>query len=178
MKADRPNISFRPVIADDLAMLEEWIGRPHWQQWWGEPAEEIAKIVGKVEGRDTTRPFIFEVDGKSVGYVQYWFADEQKTEEALASHPWLALLPAGSVGIDISIAEAGSLSKGVGSATVRAMANRLWAEGHRHITIDPHKENHRAIRAYEKAGFRPIEQLAGKTDEFLIMLFHPDPTED
>lgn len=178
MKAEAPAITLRPLTADDLPMLEEWIGRPHWQEWWGDPAEEIAHIRNKVEGRDTTRPFIFEVDGSPAGYIQYWFADDQKTAEALAKHPWLAAFPAGSVGIDLSIAEAKSLSKGLGSATVRAMADRLWAEGHRHITIDPHAENHRAIRAYEKAGFRPIPELIGKTDDYLIMLFHPDAAED
>jgi aminoglycoside 6'-N-acetyltransferase len=28
--------------------------------------------------------------------------------------------------------------------------------GHHRLTIDPAASNHRAIRAYEKAGFRPV----------------------
>ena len=178
MPADTPAITLRPVTADDLAMIEEWIGRPHWQEWWGDPTEETAGIRAMVEGRDTTRPFIFEVDGKSAGYTQYWFADEQKSDEKLGDHRWLASLPRGSVGIDISIAEASALSKGLGSAIVGAMARRLWHEGHRHITIDPHTGNSRAIRAYEKAGFRVIEELHGKTGDVLLMRFDPASLKD
>lgn len=174
MKAERPAITIRPMTADDLPMLAEWIARPHWQEWWSDPTEEIAHIRGKIEGRDTTRPFIFEVNEEPAGYIQYWFAEDQKTAQELAEHPWLASFPTGSVGIDISIADSRSLSKGLGSATVRVMAESLWAKGHRHITIDPHAENHRAIRAYEKAGFRPIDSLSGQTGDYLIMRYDPE----
>ena len=41
--------------------------------------------------------------------------------------------------------------------------------GFSQIIIDPDPNNIRAVRAYEKAGFRPIAELAGKTGDSLIM---------
>lgn len=166
----------RPLTEADLSMAAEWIGRPHWQEWWDDPDEAIARIRDKIEGRDTTRPFIFEIDGRPVGYVQYWFVADQRTSEHLTDYPWLALLPDDTVGVDISIGDEADLSKGIGSTVVRMMAQMLWEDGHREIIIDPDAGNARAVRAYEKAGFRPIEALHGKSGDFLIMRFDPSNT--
>ena len=54
-------------------------------------------------------------------------------------------------GVDVFIGEQSALGKG--ASIISAFAHRLFAEGHRHLVIDPDKQNHRAIRAYEKAGF-------------------------
>jgi RimJ/RimL family protein N-acetyltransferase len=37
--------------------------------------------------------------------------------------------------------------------------------------IDPDPENRRAVRAYEKAGFRAIPRLVGRTGDTLIMQY-------
>lgn len=174
MKPDAPEIAIRPMTMDDLPMLTDWIARPHWQEWWGDVDEEVGYLRDMLEGRDTARPFVFEIGGEPAGYTQYWFADDEQTDERLAEHPWLALLPKGTVGIDIGIAEAGELSRGLGSSVVRMMAETLWQDGHREIIIDPDPDNKRAVRAYEKAGFRVVQELVGKTQDFLIMRFDPD----
>ena len=73
-----------------------------------------------------------------------------------------------------SIGDAALLSRGVGSAALAAFTRRLHDEGHRTIVIDPDPANARAVRAYEKAGFRPVPRLEGRTDDALIMQHHPD----
>lgn len=158
-------------------MLAEWIGRPHVQEWWGDVDRQIAGIRAKLDGRDSTRPFVFELGGIPAGYVQYSFFDDHRTPDQLAETPWLTLLPEAAVGIDLFIAEAGSLSRGIGSSVVRMMAEMLWRKGHRAILIDPDRTNTRAVRAYEKAGFRPIDALRGKTENYLIMRFDPGRIE-
>lgn len=163
----------RPVTEADLPMLKDWIVRPHWAQWWDDPEGEIAHIRDMVEGRDTTRPFIFEIDGRSVGYAQYWFIADQRIPQHLIDYPWLAMLPDDTVGVDISIGDEADLSKGIGSTVVRMVAQQLWDEGHREIIIDPDPANARAIRAYEKAGFRTIEDLRGKSGDAHLMKFDP-----
>ena len=176
MQADAPDIRLRPATADDLPMLEGWIGRPHWQQWWGPPETEVARIRAMVEGRDSTRPFIFEIDGAPAGYAQCWFVADERDEDRLRAYPWLALLPDDGVGLDISIGDEAHLSRGIGSTVIGMLARRLWAQGRRAIHIDPHAGNARAIRAYEKAGFRVIEALRGRTGDMVLMRFHPsDP---
>ena len=97
-------------------LLRKWLGEPHMQEWWGEPEEELGFIRDMVEGRDTTRPFLIALDGTPVGYVQYWFIGHHQNAEWIAGHPWLAELPADTVGVDLSIGDAGQLSQGIGSA--------------------------------------------------------------
>lgn len=162
-------VSFRPVTAADLPMLADWIARPHWQAWWDDPKEEIAHIRDMVDGRDTTRPFIFGENGEDLGYIQVWVIADQRVEPWLTVAPWLNDLPDDAVGVDLSIADDARLGQGLGTRALRAFVAMLRAEGHRCIVIDPDPSNLRAVRAYEKAGFRPIPDLLGRTGDSLLM---------
>jgi RimJ/RimL family protein N-acetyltransferase len=163
-------IGFRPVGAGDLAMLREWIARPHWQEWWDDPDEEVGQIRAMVEGRDTTRPYLIEIDGEPAGYIQVWFVRDQ-VAEWVGTYPWLAELPAEAVGVDLSLADGARLGQGIGSAVLKAFLAMLAEDGHRVIVIDPDRANGRAVRAYEKAGFRPVPALEGRTGDVLIMQY-------
>ena len=124
-----------------------------------------------IEGRDTTRPFIFSVDGRPLGYIQYWFIGHHQNAAWIADHPWLAALPADAIGVDLSIGDPSRLSQGIGSGALRTFAQCLVRQGYRSIIIDPDSANTRAVRAYEKAGFRAIPQLLGQTGDALIMRY-------
>ena len=167
-------IGFRPVGAEDYALLRAWLGEPHIRAWWGDPEEELGFIRDMVEGRDTTRPFVIELDGSPVGYIQVWHIGHHQNAAWLGDHPWLAELPPDAVGVDLSIGDAARLSQGIGSAALAAFARRLLTEGHQTIVIDPDPDNARAVRAYAKAGFRPIPHLEGRTGDALIMQYHPN----
>jgi aminoglycoside 6'-N-acetyltransferase len=46
---------------------------------------------------------------------------------------------------------------GIGPDAIRTLARHLFEErGHHRLTIDPAVANDRAIRAYERVGFRPV----------------------
>jgi RimJ/RimL family protein N-acetyltransferase len=52
---------FAPLTDAHLPMLHAWMGRPHWQRWWGpQPslAEVVADYAPRVDGSDRTRCFI------------------------------------------------------------------------------------------------------------------------
>lgn len=163
------HIAFEPVAEKHYPLLKRWLSAPHWREWWGEPETEFASIVEMVEGRDTTRPYIFHVDGEATGYIQVWHIGPHQTEAWSKDNPWLMDLPRHAVGVDLSIGEADKLSKGIGSAVLREFVGKLRSEGHTAIIIDPDPKNTRAVRAYMKAGFRPVPHLAGRTDGVLIM---------
>ena len=105
---------------------------------------------------------IFQVNGEPTGYIQVWRIGPHQTEAWSKDNPWLLDLPSHAVGVDLSIGEADKLSKGIGSAVLRAFVGKLKAEGHSAIIIDPDPENTRAVRAYAKAGFKPVPKLAGR----------------
>ena len=171
------DIRFRPVVVGDYAMLGEWLREPHVRQWWGDPEYELGLIRDMVEGRDSSRPFIFELAGEPLGYIQYWFIGEHQSEPWVSTDPWLAELPADAVGVDLSIGCADRLSQGIGTAVLQAFVARLLVDGFETIIIDPDPNNARAVRAYEKAGFSPIAELAGRTGDVLIMQWYGPGTE-
>lgn len=162
-------ITFRPVMESDLPMLRRWMDQPHWREWWGETDTELGYIIDMVEGRDTTRPFIFAMDGVDTGYIQYWTVADQLFEPWLTEAPWLKDLPDGTIGVDLSIGDGGKLSKGIGTAVLVAFVALLREQGFDQIIIDPDPANKRAVRAYEKAGFRAIPAFEGKTGDCLLM---------
>lgn len=163
-------IAFRPVLPDDYAMLARWMEQPHWREWWGEPETELGYVRDMVEGRDDTcRPFLFTLDGEAAGYIQVWRVGPHQTPEWAQDNPWLMQLPADAVGVDLSIADGDRLGRGIGSAVLSAFAAMLRAEGHRTIVIDPDPANARALRAYAKAGFRPMPQVTAGGGKALLM---------
>ena len=167
-------IGFRPLVAADYPLLRRWLEAPHVREWWGDVEEELGHVRDMVEGRDTTRPFLIEADGAAVGYIQYWFVGHHQNADWIADHPWLTELPSDAVGVDLSIGDPALLSKGIGSAALAAFVGLLCDEGHGTIVIDPDPANARAVRAYEKAGFRPIPHLVGRTGDALLMQHHAD----
>ncbi|WP_127520647.1 GNAT family N-acetyltransferase [Mesorhizobium sp. Z1-4] len=177
MRPDAGAISFKPVTAGDYGLLREWLNRPHMREWWGEPETELGYIVDMVEGRDTTRPFLIMLGGEPVGYIQYWFVGHHQDEQWLNESPWLTELPKETVGVDLSIGDPDRLSAGIGTAALTAFVAMLRAEGFHEIIIDPDPDNRRAVRAYEKAGFLPIPELEGRTDDVLLMRYAQKPNE-
>lgn len=177
MPPEPPSLVFRPVDAADLPLLERWMREPHWREWWGDTDEEIGFVHDMIEGRDTTRPFIFSVDGEDVGYIQYWFVGHQQEGSWIETNPWLAELPPDTIGVDLSIGPADRLSEGIGTRALRAFVALLRDTGFDQIIIDPDPENRRAVRSYEKAGFRPIPELLGRSGDSLIMRHDPDAAE-
>ena len=132
-------VLLRPLHEDDLARLAE-IGRePEVARWWRDVDEP--RLREKVaEGH----AFAIVHDGEVAGLVQWWENDDPEFRHA---------------GIDLFLT-AGLHGRGLGSDAVRAVARWLVEErGHHRITIDPALENTRAIRAYERVGFRRVGVL-------------------
>jgi len=148
--------NFRPATSADLPLLREWRSRAHMIQWWGPPEEDDME---EALSDPHTSAWIVELDGRPFAYAQDY-----------DPHAWpdhhFAHLPPGSRGIDQSIGEPDMLGQGHGSAFVRQHVERLFAAGAPAIGTDPHPDNARAIRAYEKAGFTiasdPVETSWGR----------------
>ena len=164
------SIAFRALEEADLPLMRGWIARPHWQDWWGEPDTEINELRQSIDS-DAVEPMIVEIDGRPAAFVQSY--DPHLEED----HPYQDQ-PFGTLGIDISIADAGSLGKGLGPAILDALAGILFDEGALRLIIDPDPANRRAIRAYEKAGFLPLGERDTPFGRVLLMARDTDETED
>jgi aminoglycoside 6'-N-acetyltransferase len=162
--AKRPDNSydFRPVAESDLPLLRQWMGQPHWQEWWGDDADAaLAEIVAAMDDI-STEPLIVELDGAPIAYLQSY---DPHLEDG---HPY-ADQPFGTLGLDLSIGPAEMLGRGHGTAILRQYADVLFAEGAPRLIIDPEPRNTRAIRAYEKAGFTAFDERVSEYGPALLM---------
>ncbi|HWK63901.1 MAG TPA: GNAT family N-acetyltransferase [Rhizobiaceae bacterium] len=152
---------FRAVTENDLPMLGAWIAAPHAAAWWGDPEEEIAEIRQHIDSV-SVEPIIVELDGKPIAYLQ---AYDPHLED---DHPYQDQ-PFGTIGLDLTIGDAELVGIGHGSALLRQFVGELFAEGTPRVIIDPDPTNARAIRAYEKAGFRAFDTRTSVYGPALMM---------
>ena len=137
----------------------EWLSKKHVAEWWDDGDDTLEKVAAHYGATDETRRFLVLDDEKPIGYFQYYFADDE------------------SIGIDQFIGDETYLNRGVGEKTIK-MFVRLIAEKHNpaFIILDPSPENARAIRCYEKVGFRYYETRAlddGETAYMMRLKIHP-----
>ena len=153
---------FRPVTEADLPLLAGWLAAPHVAQWWTDGVEASLSEIRQAMDSIDTEPLIVELSGKAVAYLQSY--DPHLEDD----HPYQDQ-PFGTLGIDLSIGPAELVGIGHGSAIVRQFLDELFDEGAPRVIIDPHPDNKRAIRAYEKAGFREIDRRISTYGDVVLM---------
>ncbi len=132
-------VALRPVRPDDRSRLLEILGEPEVARWWNPGGPDRAVDDWLDQPPETI--FVIEAEGVVIGSIEF-------SEE---SHPDYR-----SAGIDLFL-DSAHHGRGLGSDTLRTMARYLFEErGHHRLTIDPAADNERAIRAYRRAGFRPV----------------------
>jgi aminoglycoside 6'-N-acetyltransferase len=135
-------VTLRPLRVDDAPRLAELAAAPEVAIWW--PNLDERELVEKAEGRGDATGFAIVHDGELVGVVQYYEETDPDYRHA---------------GIDIFVG-ARHQGRGLGSDAVRTMARHLVHDrGHHRLVIDPAAHNERAIRSYEKVGFRRVGVL-------------------
>jgi aminoglycoside 6'-N-acetyltransferase len=157
-----PRYRFRTVTKADLPMIAGWLAEPHVAEWWDDPEREIAAIRDHIDSI-SVEPLIIELDGRPIGYMQSY--DPHLEDD----HPYQDQ-PFGTLGIDLSIGPSELIGIGHGSAIVRQFVDELFAEGTPRVIIDPDPANARAIRAYEKAGFRAFDTRSSVYGPALMMM--------
>jgi len=157
-----PDIGFRPVVPADEPMLAGWIAQPHWARWWGPAKEEAATVHAHIADPEVG-PFVFTLDGRDAGYIQWWRPDG--AWEIPVEAP-----PATTRGIDMSIARTDDLGRGLGPSVLRSFVERLAAEGITRFVIDPAPDNVAARRAYAKAGFVEVAHGTHMDGAYVLMV--------
>jgi aminoglycoside 6'-N-acetyltransferase len=128
-------VVLRPLEERDFGRLAEIGAEPEVARWWPRIGEELAaKEEGSVR-------LTVEAGGQIVGMIQFHEETDPDFRHA---------------GIDVFLAT-GSHGQGLGADAVRTLARHLIDErGHHRLTIDPAAANERAIRCYERVGFRRV----------------------
>jgi len=133
-------VRLRPVTADDAARLTEILGHPEVTRWWGR--FDLGRVHRElVDPDDGTVTFAIETGGQVIGLIQYLEETEPDYRHAA---------------IDIFL-HPDWHGRGLGADAIRTLAHHLFQQrGHHRLTIDPAAHNQRAIRAYQRVGFRRV----------------------
>jgi aminoglycoside 6'-N-acetyltransferase len=143
--------AFTRLTPDDLPLVRAWLGRPHVAAWWPEGEQQVRRIAEAIGSADRT-PYLVSMAGQPFAYLQC-----ERHAPALC-------------GVDQLIGEADLIGRGHGSSFVRQFCDQLFAGGEvTAVTTGPDQANARAIRAYEKAGFLPVERQVTPWGNVLLM---------
>jgi aminoglycoside 6'-N-acetyltransferase len=133
-------VTLRPIRPSDRDALIEVLRDPTVVAIWDSRGPEHSADELLAGGPHWT-VWVIEVDGEVAGSIQAAEEEDQDYRHA---------------GIDI-ILSSRFQNRGLGTDAVRTLAHYLMdIRGHFRLTIDPATSNARAIRSYEKVGFKPV----------------------
>ena len=133
-------VRLRSVEPGDRDRLRDILEEPSVARWWT-PGSPDHLVDEWLEPDDDTTSLVIEVEGRVVGSLQWY--EEPGDDYRYAS-------------IDLFL-DTAHQDQGLGPEAIRTAARHLFDErGHHRLTIDPAAANERAIRAYERVGFRRI----------------------
>jgi len=147
--------TIRPLRADDIEPLLDWLAAPHVKAWWGteDPQTSRLKYEERLAAEAPTKVFIIQVDHKPAGMIQcYQHCDYPDCDKEIAID--------NAIGIDYLIASPDLTNKGVGTQAIKMMARMaltLFPQLHT-VVASPHKDNIASCRALEKAGFTFVRE--------------------
>jgi aminoglycoside 6'-N-acetyltransferase len=140
LRGDR--VVLRSLAETDVPRLVEVGSDPEVARWWPGLTEEhlLAKARREGDEADVTC-FAIVADGEVAGLIQHWEETDADFRHA---------------GIDIFLGTPHH-GRGLGTDAVRTLARHLVRDlGFHRVVIDPAAANERAVRAYEKAGFKRV----------------------
>jgi RimJ/RimL family protein N-acetyltransferase len=169
-------LSFRPLTAEDLPLLHDWLNRDHVARWWHErptPQQVADEYLPAIEGSEPTDVYVIVDDGRDVGMIQTYL---------IADYPeWEAVVQAGegAAGVDLLIGEEELTGRGIGTRALRSFVRDVvFADPAIGACLaDPEIGNAASLRAFEKAGFhhvRDFDDPAEGTRNALVRLDRQD----
>ncbi|HEY7669043.1 MAG TPA: GNAT family N-acetyltransferase [Hyphomicrobium sp.] len=140
-------VHLSPATRADWDLIRGWLGRRDIQEWWGPIAATEAEVNLALSSEHALCRII-EADGAPVGYAH-----------AVDATLWGDELPQdlepGTWDLDLFIASEEHRGKGVGQAALALLKEEVFASTLAvAVCVFPSVKNERAVRAYEKAGFR------------------------
>lgn len=152
-------ISLRLLNEQDKNLLLKWLTDERVLNFWeGKSAVfDLDRITEDFYGEENVEVIrtIIEYQGQAIGYLQMYKLDN----EALEEYSYQSINKV-IYGVDQFIGEPEYWNKGIGTKFMRLVLQYLTNEkGAEIVILDPHADNPRAIRCYEKVGFKKIKFL-------------------
>jgi AacA4 family aminoglycoside N(6')-acetyltransferase len=159
------------MTEQDLPLLHDWLQQPHIVEWWGGEAQRPTlaqtreRYLPSALAAERVTPYIAMQGDAPIGYAQSYVA------LGAGDGWWEEETDPGVRGIDQSLGRPELLGRGLGTQLVTALVERLFADAAvSRVQTDPSPANLRAIRCYEKAGFRRLRTIVTPdgTAEYMV----------
>ena len=152
-------ISLRLLSEQDKNLLLKWLTDERVLNFWeGKSAVfDLDRITEDFYGEENLEVIrtIIEYQGQAIGYLQMYKLDNEALEEYGYQSTNKVIY-----GIDQFIGEPEYWDKGIGTKFMKLVLQYLTnSKGAEIVILDPHADNPRAIRCYEKVGFKKIKFL-------------------
>lgn len=158
MLFQKGDLSIRYVTENDVQTISNWLSNPEVLRFYeGRDKPQSSQQVREhyiSSSEDSNKKCIVEYKNQSIGYIQMYSLDPE----------WKALYGYNERenvwGMDQFIGETAYWNRGIGTELVQAAITYIMNEfGAVAIAMDPRVSNERAIRCYEKCGFRKVKVL-------------------
>ena len=131
--------TLRPLHRSDAEAVLALLRQPGVARWWG--TYDADKLERDFFDPAWAYTYLILADADLAGILQFHEVPDPDYKSA---------------GIDITLGDAYQ-DRGLGTKALKRLVRYLINErGHHRMTIDPATDNPRAIRVYEKVGFRPV----------------------
>jgi aminoglycoside 6'-N-acetyltransferase len=151
-------VALRPLERGDLPLLALWLGRPHVEKWWREPADletVEARYGPMINGSDSTDGFIVMSGGRPIGFMQRYLLEDNPEWQRVVT---VAIGAVAAAGIDYLIGVETETGRGLGPQMIAALVADCWASRPdiEAVVVDVLQENRASWRALERAGFHRV----------------------
>jgi len=162
-------ITFEPLHESHFPLLLKWLEASHVKKWYDKdvaytldsvrekygPRIQSLRAEGVAIQNKAIQSFIIILEQIPIGYIQIYNAYDFPREKPLSG------LPQNLGAIDIFIGNESYLKKGLGSKAISEFLE-IYGNKYSHILADPDSNNINAIKCYEKAGFKKINEKNGE----------------
>jgi RimJ/RimL family protein N-acetyltransferase len=166
------NIEFKSMTEKDIPLWLEWSNKSYVKDvWFIEGYETRDYIYQKIKNNGYDYAYIIIIDKRPIGYIVccdlYAYKNKVKNPKGLFADELT-----GTFSTDLFIGEEDYLNKNYGTEIVKLFAQKIFDDfSAKIIYIDPAVTNKRAIRCYEKAGFKFVRIANdGVTDCYVMKL--------
>lgn len=154
-------LTVRHLQPQDAPYLVKWLNDPTILEWYeGRDNPQSLDMIQNTffqKNGDPVQACIVEYEGQAVGYIQFYPLEDE--ERDVYGYPADEIV----YGTDQFIGEPAYWNRGVGTELVTAMTGYLIRErGASKVVMDPQARNERAIRCYEKCGFRKVKLMPAR----------------
>lgn len=155
------NLTIRQITPQDAGHLVKWLSDPNVLQWYeGRDRPHTREMVEDTfyqKNGDPVQACIVLYEDQPVGYIQFYPLEAEDRDTYGYDEDEIIY------GIDQFIGEPVYWNKGIGTELVTGIAEYLTSErGASKVVMDPQTRNERAIRCYEKCGFRKIKLMPAR----------------